>query len=487
MRHGKKISVLACVLLTACAAKKNMQTSGIDVAGMDKSVAPGDDFNAYTNGGWIKATPIPADKSSYGNFTILLDKTRERTRELIENASKSPSDGEARKVGDFYASFMDESGIEAKGLKPLEPELSSIAAIKDRRQLAGVIGSRLRADVDPLNNTNFETPNLFGVWVTQGLEDPSKSYPYLLQGGLGLPDRDYYLSESPHMAELRKQYLAHVEAMLKLAGLSDPHGRAARVFALETAMAKVHATRVESEDVRTPVSWNRADFSKKAPGLDWAALFEAAGLNDAPVIIVWHPKAIPGLSALVAKEPIDSWRDWLAYHSIEDAAAFLPKAFVEEHFNFFGKALNGIPEQRPRWQRAVDRRGSDEGVRQAHRRAPLDVAGDEGQGKREIADAQGRRGLSRPVARLFDAGNRQRRRSRQRAARRTVRIPLAIGEAAPTRRSQRVVDDPADRERRQFALAERAQFSGGDFAAAFLRRQCRRGAQLRLDGRGDRP
>src|SRR5579875_3640522 len=115
MRHGKKISVLACVLLTACAAKKNMQTSGIDVAGMDKSVAPGDDFNAYTNGGWIKATPIPADKSSYGNFTILLDKTRERTRELIENASKSPSDGEARKVGDFYASFMDESGIEATG------------------------------------------------------------------------------------------------------------------------------------------------------------------------------------------------------------------------------------------------------------------------------------------------------------------------------------------------------------------------------------
>jgi len=354
MRHGKKISVLACVLLTACAAKKNMQTSGIDVAGMDKSVAPGDDFNAYTNGGWIKATPIPADKSSYGNFTILLDKTRERTRELIENASKSPSDGEARKVGDFYASFMDESGIEAKGLKPLEPELSSIAAIKDRRQLAGVIGSRLRADVDPLNNTNFETPNLFGVWVTQGLEDPSKSYPYLLQGGLGLPDRDYYLSESPHMAALRKQYLAHVEAMLKLAGLSDPAGRAARVFALETAMAKVHATRVESEDVRTPVSWNRADFPKKAPGLDWTALFEAAGLNDVPVIIVWHPKAIPGLSALVAKEPLDSWKDWLAYHSIEDAAAFLPKAFADERFNFFGKALNGIPEQRPRWQRGVD-------------------------------------------------------------------------------------------------------------------------------------
>ena len=324
-----------------------MQTSGIDVAGMDKSVAPGDDFNVYTNGGWIKATPIPADKSSYGNFAILLDKTRERTRELIENAGTS-------KVSDFYSTFMDEAAIEQKGMAPLKPQLDSIAAIKNRQELARAIGSRLRADVDPLNNTNFETGNLFGVFVSQGLEDPSKSYPYLLQGGLGMPDRDYYLSESPHMAELRKQYVAHVEAMLALAGFSDPHGRAARVFALETAMAKVHATRVESEDVHTPVSWDRADFPKKAPGLDWTAVFEAAGLNDAPVIIVWHPKAIPGLSALAAKESMDSWKEWLAYHSIEDSASFLPKAFVEERFNFAGKALNGIPEQRPRWQRGVD-------------------------------------------------------------------------------------------------------------------------------------
>jgi len=349
-------ALLGTILISPACTNKPELTSGIDVAGMDKSVAPGDDFNAYTNGGWIKATPIPADKSDYGIFTMLADETRKRTVDLIQNAGKdgSPANEEVRKVGDFYNSYMDEAGIESKGLAPLKPQLDAVAKIADRRALAQAIGAHLRADVDPLNDTNFQTGNLFGVWVTQGLEDPSRSYPYLLQGGLGMPDRDYYLSDSPHMAELRKQYLAHVEAMFKLAGFSDPQARAARVFALETAMAKVHATRVESEDVHTPVSWNRADFPKKAPGLDWTALLEAAGLSQAPVIIVWHPKAIPGLSALAAKEPLDSWKDWLAYHTIEDAAPYLPKAFVDERFNFFGKALSGTPEQRPRWQRGID-------------------------------------------------------------------------------------------------------------------------------------
>ncbi len=314
---------------------------------MDTAVAPGDDFNAYTNGAWIKATPIPADKSSYGLDAILTDETRKRTLALIEN-------GRNQKIGDFYSSFMDEAGIESKGIAPLKPQLDAFAAITDRHALATALGAGLRADVDALNSTNFETGNLFGVWVTQGLEDPSHTYPYLLQGGLGMPDRDYYISASPKMAELRKQYLAHIEAMFKLAGFTDPGGRAARVFALETAMAKVHATRVESEDVHSAVSWNQTDFPAKAPGVDWPVLLKAAGLTDAQVIIVWHPKAVTGLSALCAKEPLDAWKDWLALHAIEEAAAYLPKAFVDERFNFFGKAMSGIPELRPRWQRGID-------------------------------------------------------------------------------------------------------------------------------------
>jgi putative endopeptidase len=249
---------------------------------------------------------------------------------------------------------MDEAAIEAKGAAPIQPQLAAIAAIADRHNLARVLGSRLRADVDALNATNFETGNLFGLWITQGLTDPSHTYPYLLQGGLGLPDRDYYLSTTPQMAALRVIYRAHIEAMLRLGGFTDAPARAARVFALETAMAQVHATRVESEDVRTPVSWTRAELLSKAPGLDWAELLDAAALKNVPVFIVWHPKAIVGLSALAAAQSLDAWRDWLAFHTIEDAAAFLPKAFVDESFKFQGRALSDIPELRPRWERGVD-------------------------------------------------------------------------------------------------------------------------------------
>ncbi|HTA47132.1 MAG TPA: M13 family metallopeptidase [Bryobacteraceae bacterium] len=323
---------------------------------MDTSVAPGDDFSAYANGAWIKATPIPPDKASYGTGSILADETRQRLRDLIQNAAKtgSPANSNARMVGDFYSSFMDEAGIEAKGLAPLKPQLDAITAVANRTDLARVIGSQLRTDVDPLNNTNFQTSNLFGLWITQGLTDPTHNYPYLLQGGLGMPDRDYYLSATPQMANLRKQYQAHIEAMFRLAGFPNALMRAARVFELETAMARVHATRTESEDVHTPVLWKRDDLAAKAPGLDWPVLLEAAGLKDAPEIIVWHPKAIPGLSALAGKEPLDTWKDWLVLNTIEGAANFLPKAFVEEHFNFYGKALTGVPELRPRWQRGID-------------------------------------------------------------------------------------------------------------------------------------
>jgi predicted metalloendopeptidase len=327
----------------------------VDVAAMDTSVAPGDDFYTYVNGVWLKATSIPPDKASYGVFTILSDETRKRTVALIQEAAdRSNQSVDARKIGEFYSSFMDETGIETKGIAPLKPQLDAFASIADRRALAHAIGSSLRADVDPLNNTNFQTENLFGVWVSQGLDDPEHSFPYLLQGGLGMPDRDYYLSNSSKMAELRKEYQRHVAALLKLAGWSDAQTRAERVFALETKIAGVHATRVESEDVHSAMTWKRDDLATKAPGLDWPTLLEAAKLKDVPVFIIWHPKAVTGLSALVAKEPLEAWKDWLAFHTIGQAADFLPKAFVEEHFAFHGKALNGTPQLRARWERGTD-------------------------------------------------------------------------------------------------------------------------------------
>ena len=329
---------------------------GVDLAGMDKSVAPGDDFNAYANGGWVKTTPIPPDKSSYGAATILVDRTRQQTVEIIQDPVNAGANAtpDARKVGDFYASFMDEAAIEAKGIAPLQPRLAAIAAIADKRALARAIGGTLRADVDPLNATNFQTEHLFGVWVAQGLTDPTHNVPYLLQGGLGLPDRDYYLSTNPKTVALRADYKRHVAAVLSLAGFSGSAARALRILDLETQMARVHATRVQSANVALAQTWSRDSLPSRAPGLDWPDLLEAAGLHESQSFIVWHPAAVTGLAALVAKTPLDVWKDWLSFHAVNEVTGFLPKALADEGFAFYGKALNGTPEQRPRWQRGVD-------------------------------------------------------------------------------------------------------------------------------------
>ena len=330
--------------------------TGLDTAGMDTTVAPGDDFYAYANGGWLKATPIPPDKASYGAGSILSDQTRQQTVALIQDAGKAGpgASAETRKVADFYAAFMDETGIEARGLAPLKPALDAIAKISDRRALARAIGGTIRADVDPLNATNFETEHLFGVWIAQGMQDPAHNMPYLLQGGLGLPDRDYYVSPSPKMAALRKAYGQHVVVVLGLMGVADASRRAAAIVDLETRMAAVHATRVQSADVSLPQVWTREALAAKAPGLDWPALLDAAGLQGAPAFTVWHPAAVTGLAALAGSAPLAAWKDWLAFHTVNTRTGFLPKGFVDEGFAFYGKTLNGTPAPRPRWQRGVD-------------------------------------------------------------------------------------------------------------------------------------
>ena len=354
---------LVVALSTGCSSKPQSSSEknaampkGIDTAGLDTSVAPGDDFYAYTNGGWTKATEIPPDKPTYGVISILIDRTRQQTVDIIQDPANTGANAsaDARKIGDFYASFMDETGIESKGLAPLKAQLDSIAAINDTHALARAIGGTLRADVDPLNATNFQTEHLFGVFVAQGLTDPDHNTPYLLQGGLGMPDRDYYVSTNPKMAAVRADYRRHVAAVLGLAGFKTAAARAARIVDLEAKIAGVHATREQSADVKLPQVWTRDALPSKAPGLDWPTLLEAAGLNEAPSFVVWHPSAVTALSALVAKAPLDTWKDWLAFHAVNQVTGFLPKAFVDEGFAFYGKTLNGTPQQRPRWQRGVD-------------------------------------------------------------------------------------------------------------------------------------
>jgi putative endopeptidase len=329
---------------------------GVDLAGMDRSVTPGDDFFAFCNGGWLRTTDIPPDLSSYGNFDALEEKTEERLRDLLEGAARpgAGQDASTRRLGDFYASFIDEKAIDAKGLAPLAPRIEAIQAIADRRDLARALGAQLRADVDPLNMTNFWTDHLFGLWVGPDFSDPGRYTAYLLQGGLGMPDRDYFLSPDPHMAELRAKYRAHVLAVLKLAGVPDAAAKADAVLRLEHDIAVAHASLVDSEDVLEANNpWPRDEFPTRAPGLDWPTFFEAAGLARQPRLIVWQPAAVVGLAALVAKQPLESWKAWLVLHLVDRHAAVLPSAFVDEHFAFYGKALTGTPVLRERWKQAV--------------------------------------------------------------------------------------------------------------------------------------
>jgi endothelin-converting enzyme/putative endopeptidase len=220
--------------------------------------------------------------------------------------------------------------------------------------LSFALGESLRADVDPLNNTNFHTPNLFGFWLGPGLADSAHYTAYLLQGGLVLPDREYYVSDSPRMRDIRTKYQAHVAALLKLAGFSDSEARAARIVELEHSIAGKHVSLADSQDVhKANNTWKPADFAVKAPGLDWPEFFRAAGLDKQKEFTVWQPAAFTGEAALVASVPLDTWKDWLAFHLIEQYAGVLPKAFADERFTFFGKTMAGTPQQRPRWQRGV--------------------------------------------------------------------------------------------------------------------------------------
>jgi endothelin-converting enzyme/putative endopeptidase len=322
---------------------------------MDRTVRPGDDFYEYANGEWMKRTEIPADHGETFPGMPVVDETDKRVEDLITGAAKGTAPGDkARKIADLYNSYMDEAGIEAKGLKPLQPHLDAIAAIRNKRDLARALGETLRADVDPLNNTNFHTSNLFGLWVAPNFNDVDHYTAYLLQGGLRLPDREYYLSDSDAMRDTRAKYQAHVATMLKLAGFSDADGRATRIVELEHAIAEKHISLAENDDIhKANNTWTLRDFNAKAPGLNWAEYLQSAGLSNQKSFIVWQPTAFTAESALVASTPLETWKDWLAYHLIESYSFGLPKALADEQFAFFGKVLSGTPEQQERWKRGV--------------------------------------------------------------------------------------------------------------------------------------
>ena len=356
-RRTVAILGIAAVFIHAAPLAAQRVIPGLDAAALDTTVRPGEDFYRYANGSWERNTQIPNDRSSFGAFNIAAVLADAHVRDIVHGAASvhAAAGSELRKVGDFYTAYLDTAAISARGTKPIESLLDTIAAISNRTALARFIGAHLRADVDPINLGTLHTSNLFGFWVTQDFNRPSRYSAALLQGGLEMPDRSYYLDSSAKMADVRTAYRSHIGRMLTLANVGGADAKADSIVALETKIAATHWKVEDSEDpAKGNNHWARRDFSTKAPGLDWSAFFAAARLTDQDSILAWQPSAIAGLSALVASEPLESWKALLAYHAIEDRAAVLPSALDRESFAFFGQTLSGAPEQATRDKRSID-------------------------------------------------------------------------------------------------------------------------------------
>ena len=349
--HGALIVLFVFVVSCMAAAAPADQTA--NAPDTDRSVKPGDDFYHFANGGWLRRSVIPTGQSTYDNRAILTERTSKRVRELIEAAAGMTSTrGSAeQKVGDYYESFMDEGAIEQKGMTPLAAEMAAIAAIANTTSLSAYLGASLNTEVDGLT---ANADHVFGVWVNQSFEESDHYVFHLLQGGLGMPDRDAYLDPSPKMAEVRAQYQSHIAAILKLAGVADADSKAARILSLEIRIAQCHAPDSDAADVfKQNNPWKRGDFSTKAPGMDWAAYFAAAGIADQTQFAVWQPSAVTGTSALVGNEGVEVWKDYFRFHLIEHYASVLPKTVRAEDFAFYGKILSGAQEMPERGQGAI--------------------------------------------------------------------------------------------------------------------------------------
>ena len=322
------------------APKPQLGEYGFDKTGMDTTILPGNDFYGFANGTWAKNTAIPADKSNYGMFTLLDDLSKQRTRTIIDEAAKDPNN----KIGLAYASFLDTAAIEAKGLAPIKPWLDEIDALQSNAAYAALVAKAGKRGIGG--------PVYF--YVGQDDKNPDRYVAQAGQSGLGMPDRDYYLSADPKIAATRAQYLTHLTNVLTLAGRSNPAARAKAILDHETAIAKVSWTRTDSRDATK--TYNLMTVTKLrsiAPGFDFARYLADSGV-DVSEVIVAQPSAVTGIARLVSRAPLQALKDQMLVRSLDTYAAVLPAAFDKEAFAFYGTALSGTPEQEARWKRGVD-------------------------------------------------------------------------------------------------------------------------------------
>jgi putative endopeptidase len=318
---------------------------GFDLAGMDPSLRPGDDFFRYSGGTWLRTTTIAADKIRYGTFDALADRAEADVRAIVEGllGRAHPPGSIEQKIADFYSAYTDVAAIEKRGLALAEPGLGAIAKASTHADVAALIA---RPDLPVAG------PIGWAIWLDA--KDPDRYLVTIMHGGLGLPEREFYLRDDAQFAEVRDKYRAHVARLLALGGQPDPERAAGRIVSLEREIATRHwpvAKRREREltyNLRT-----RSQLEALAPDYPWAAAFQSAGLDGVGEFMVRELDAIAALGALFKATPVDTWRSYLAYHYLRNVASVLPRAFDDEVFSFYGKALNGQHEKRPRWKRAL--------------------------------------------------------------------------------------------------------------------------------------
>ena len=347
-------AALACGLASAAHAQSNDDRAPPHEAGVDASIRPGDDFFAYANGDWLKATEIPAGQLRWTARSEINQRTRQRVAALLVDAGAAPIGSSARKVADFSAAWMDEAAIEAKGLAGLKPLLDRIDRVRDKAGLSRLLGRELHADVDPLNAGVFDSSQVLGLAVQASIHGEKTYVAFLLQGGLGLPDRDDYTGSEPRRQALRTRYESYIDRMLALAGFDHADERARAVMALETALARSHATpEASAADRNGDNVWTRADFARQAPGIDWAAFFAAARLGKEREIVAWQPGAVKGVAALVASQPLPVWKDYLRFHALHAHADVLPRAFSEQAAALRNAVVGSAAPADTRTQRAL--------------------------------------------------------------------------------------------------------------------------------------
>ncbi|MBA3914920.1 MAG: M13 family metallopeptidase [Acidobacteriales bacterium] len=357
----KLFSALAVVLLGACAAGQSASsatapsyTPGFDPTSLDKSVDPCVDFFQFSCGGWIKNNPIPPDQSSWGQDSKLQEQNRLILRQVLEEAA-NPAPGRSavnQKIGDYYASCMDETAVNAAGAKPLQPELKRIADLKSVKELAPFLADYHARDIF----TVLPTSTMFSFSSDQDFKNSSQFIAEADQGGLGLPDRDYYVKDDARSQQIRQDYVKHVQNMFELLGETPQQAAqdAQTVMAIETELAKASLTRVQRRDPSSLYhKMTRAQLQALTPSFDWDAYLSGVGLAGADSLNVTVPDFFKALEVQLKQQPLSAWQTYLRWHLVHSNARYLSANFVGADFDFYSKTLAGQKELQPRWKRCV--------------------------------------------------------------------------------------------------------------------------------------